>query len=99
MSAVKKGLVVGFLAAALAACDSSSAVEAAFSCEKDNRTATVTEDGKNVTLVLKEKPVKPADPSADKPKEIYSSTKTSDNANAQKRAASRYCMVGTVPSR
>lgn len=96
MSAVKKGLVVGFLAAALAACDSSSAAEAAFSCEKDNRAATVTDDGKNVTLVLK---AKPADASADKPKEIYSSTKTSDNANAQKRAASRYCVVGTVPSR
>lgn len=97
MSALKKGLVVGFLAAALAGCDNSSAGEVAFSCEKDNRTATVTNDGKNVTLTLKQKVAE----ASDKAKDVYSSTKANDDANtgAQKRAATRYCVMGTVPSR
>lgn len=93
MSALKKGLVVGFLAAALAACDNSSAGEVAFSCEKDNRTATVTNDGKNVTLTLKQK----AAEQSDKPKDVYSSTQTADKVDALKRTATRYCMGGSVP--
>jgi hypothetical protein len=93
MSAVKKGLIVGFLAAALAGCDNSGAEEVAFSCEQDNRTATVINDGKNVTLTLKQK----AAQTSDKPKDVYTSTQSSDKADALKRTATRYCMIGTVP--
>lgn len=93
MSAVKKGLIIGFLAAALAGCDNSDAGELAFSCEQDNRAATVTNDGKKVTLTLTQK----AAAASDKPKEVYTSTQSSDKTDALKRTATRYCMVGTVP--
>lgn len=95
MNSVKKGLAVGFLAAAVAACGNSEAGENAFSCAKDTRSAIVTKDGKNVTLVLQEKP---ANSSNEELKTVFTSTQKADNANAQTRAAVRYCAGGAKPA-
>jgi hypothetical protein len=105
MSALKKGLAFGFLAAALSGCGASDAGEMAYSCEKDARSATVTIDGKEAILVLKQKPAQSLSQAAnqaakeEKPKELYAKSHPVEKVDGLKRDAMRFCMMGSVPTR